>query len=77
MERRFWYKVEKDKEKSKGIDALALYIFVRCLPPAVISNWLSHSGLEHDVFVPTSCLLGGPGVSVRNPSLWSLGGRLL
>lgn len=47
---------------------MGLYIFISCLPPALVFNWLSHSGLEHAVFVPTSCFLGVPGVSERNPS---------
>lgn len=45
-----------------------LYIFVSCLPPALSSNWLCHSGLEHAVFASTSCFFGAPGVSERNPS---------
>lgn len=68
IEHRFWRKVDNDTDKSKGGDASVLYILVRCLPPALISNWLGHSGLKHVVFVPTSCFLGGPGVSERNPS---------
>lgn len=57
----------KWKRKSKGRDVLACYIFVRCLLPAVISNWRSHSELER-VFAQTSCFLGQPGVLERNPS---------
>lgn len=68
IEHRSWRKVDNHKDKNKGRNVSALYILVRCLPPALISNWLSHSGLKHVVFVPTSCFLGGPGVSERNPS---------
>lgn len=56
------------KRKKRGRDALGLYIFVSCLPPAPFSNWFSHSGLEHAVFASTSCFFGVPGVPERNPS---------
>lgn len=57
------YNVEKKKKVGKRCFGTLYFhkLFASC-------TGLSHSGLEHAVFVPTSCFLGVPGVSERNPS---------